>query len=148
MSANAKKLPTAPAPVSAAVSAVMRANRGRDTRPEMIVRRLVFRLGYRYRLHHQRLPGRPDIAFTRRRKAVFVHGCFWHQHRSAQCPLRSRPLSHLDYWDAKLKRNEERDIEKQEELRQIGWDIMIVWECEIQDALMLTRRIQEFLGPP
>jgi len=148
MSANRKQLPNVPAPISAAVSAVMRANRSEDTRPEMIVRRLLFRLGYRYRLHDRRLPGRPDVAFSRRRKVVFIHGCFWHQHRSSQCQLRSVPSSHIDYWNAKLKRNEERDIENQEQLRQSGWDILVVWECEIQDALTLARRLQGFLGPP
>jgi DNA mismatch endonuclease, patch repair protein len=126
----------------------MRGNRSRNTRSEMIVRRLLFRLGYRYRIHYQSLPGHPDIAFPGRRKAVLVHGCFWHQHPSESCPLRSHPQSHLEYWEAKLRRNVERDIANQEKLRMAGWDIIVVWECEIRDTSKLTYRLQEFLGPP
>lgn len=123
----------------------MRANRGRDTRPELIVRKLVSGLGYRYRLHSNHLPGRPDIALSRRKKAIFVHGCFWHQHGNRNCPLQSRPKSNLDYWNAKLTRNQERDVTNQAALKEMGWKMLIVWECETREIPPLTRRIKAFL---
>jgi DNA mismatch endonuclease, patch repair protein len=120
--------------------------RSRDTKPEMVVRKLVHGLGYRYRLHSRSLPGQPDLVFAARRKVILVHGCFWHRHR---CPLGDRlPKSRLDFWRPKLERNRTRDLRSLRALRRAGWAVMIVWECEIrkypQDVL--RERLGKFLG--
>lgn len=125
-------------------SEIMRAVKSRDTNPEMIVRRLVHRLGYRYRLHRQDLPGKPDLTFPGRRKVVFMHGCFWHGHdcaRGARVPKNNR-----DYWTAKIARNQARDANECERLRAMGWSVLTVWECEIKD-LGLESRLRAFLEP-
>ena len=137
-----------PTPTSEAASAVMRANRGRDTRPELAVRRLLFSLGYRFRVHLRTLPGRPDIVFTRRKKAVLVNGCFWHQHPSPICPLRSHPKSNTSYWSAKLQRNVERDRINERGLQDMGWKTITIWECEIPNHSLLLTRLTNFLGHP
>ena len=113
-------------------SEIMRAVKSRDTKPEMIVRRLVHGLGYRYRLHRPDLPGKPDLTFPGRRKVVFVHGCFWHGHdcaRGARVPNNNR-----DYWIAKIARNKAREAEDCDRLRDMGWSILTVWECETKSA--------------
>ncbi len=148
MSKQLQELPLPPLPQSAAVSATMRGNRSRNTRPELAVRRFLFGLGYRYRLHRSDIPGCPDIAFLSRRKVVFVHGCFWHQHLSEKCPLQSHPKSNLYYWRAKLKRNQHRDTAITEKLRAMKWKVLIIWECETQDDLRFTVRLRNFLGQP
>ena len=117
--------------------------RSKDTKPEMAVRRLVHGMGYRYRLHGQRLPGRPDMVFASRRKVIFVHGCFWHRHDD--CKLARLPKSKLDFWLPKLERNRERDREVQVELRGLDWTSLIVWECEVSDLESLAQRIVTFL---
>ena len=122
---------------------IMQAVRTRDTGPEMIVRRLLHRLGYRYRLHRKDLPGRPDVAFLSRRKAIFVHGCFWHGHG---CPKGRLPKSRLDYWESKLSGNKERDRRSEEELRSMGWDVLVIWQCETADLGDLAGRLHGFLG--
>jgi DNA mismatch endonuclease (patch repair protein) len=123
--------------------ACMAAIRDRDTEPEMIVRRLVHALGYRYALHKDALPGRPDLAFVSRRKAVFVHGCFWHGHR---CARGSRvPQQNREYWIAKIQRNRRRDRTVLKELQSIGWRTLIVWECELRSMPALVGRITRFL---
>jgi DNA mismatch endonuclease (patch repair protein) len=115
-----------------------------DSRPELIVRRLVRRLGYGYRLHRRDLPGSPDLVFAGRRKIVFVHGCFWHQHN---CALgNKRPFSRQEYWLPKLERNVSRDRESQRALRQDGWEVLVVWECEVADQPGLTVKLTRFLG--
>jgi len=122
----------------------MRAVKSKDTVPEMIVRRLVHRLGYRYRLHRQDLPGKPDLTFRSRRKVVFMHGCFWHGHscaRGARIPKNNR-----DYWTAKIARNKARDADNLDRLRDTGWSVLTVWECEIKDA-GLESRLRAFLQP-
>ena len=121
----------------------MQAVKSRDTGPEMLVRRLLHRMRYRYRLHRKDLPGTPDIVFTSRRKAIFVHGCFWHGHG---CPKGRLPKSRRDFWEAKLKGNRERDRRKEEELRSLGWSVLVVWQCETIDLETLSRRLQSFLG--
>ncbi len=122
----------------------MRAVKGRDTVPEMTVRRLTHGMGYRYRLHRKNLPGKPDLVFPGRRKVIFVHGCFWHQHH---CPRGERsPKSSRDYWIPKLKRNKQRDAENQSRLREMGWDVLVIWECEMKDRDTLKERIAVFLG--
>ena len=121
---------------------VMQAIKNKDTGPEMAVRRLVHRLGYRYRLHKKGLPGRPDLVFGGRKKIIFVHGCFWHAHT---CRYGRAPTSREEYWLPKLKRNKERDAENQEQLGKLGWSVMVIWECEIKDVAKLTDRITSFL---
>ena len=119
--------------------------RSKGTKPEMAVRRLVHSLGYRYRLHDKSLPGRPDLVFKSRRKVIFVHGCFWHRHGEG-CTLTRLPKSRLDFWRNKLEGNRRRDLENQEALRALGWDFLILWECELKDKDALSVRIREFLG--
>jgi len=118
--------------------------RTKDTKPELRVRRLVHSLGYRYRLHCGRLPGHPDLVFGTRQKVIFVHGCFWHRHRG--CPKCRMPKSRLRFWRPKLNANRERDIANQNKLAQLGWDYMIVWECELRGTDELASRIHSFLG--
>lgn len=118
--------------------------RSKNTKPEMAVRRLVHAMGYRYRLHSKRLPGRPDMVFSSRRKVIFVHGCFWHRHEG--CPKCRLPKSRLDYWLPKLEGNKARDAANQSELRKMGWDVLTVWECEIKDTEKLASKIAGFLG--
>jgi DNA mismatch endonuclease (patch repair protein) len=123
----------------------MKANKKRDTKPELLVRKLLHSLGYRYRLHARDLPGNPDIVFRARRKVIFVHGCFWHQHQHPNCNLRTHPKSNLSYWRPKLRRNQERDIENDRKIAALGWRAAIVWECELSDPLALEKRLRRFL---
>ncbi|WND78028.1 very short patch repair endonuclease [Thalassospiraceae bacterium LMO-SO8] len=120
--------------------------RGRDTKPEMTVRRMVHGMGYRYRLHGKGLPGKPDLVFRPKRKVMFVHGCFWHRHPDPECPLARMPKSRLDFWKPKLDGNRERDIRTQRKLEDQGWNVMVVWECQLRDREALGARIREFLG--
>lgn len=123
--------------------------RGKDTKPELLVRRLVHSMGYRYRLHSGKLPGRPDIVFSGRRKVIFVHGCFWHRHGEVTddtCPLTRTPKSRLDFWISKFEGNKERDRRNLASLREEGWSPLVVWECQTRDADVLARRIRSFLG--
>lgn len=119
--------------------------RGRDTKPEMVVRRLVHRMGFRYRLHDRRLPGAPDMVFPRLRKVVFVHGCFWHRHPDTSCKLARLPKSRLDFWLPKLQGNRERDLRHQAELGALGWRFHIVWECALRDIEQLENELRAFL---
>ena len=124
-------------------SAIMRSVKSTDTKPEMAVRRLAHRLGYRFRLHCKSLPGSPDLVFTRLRKVVFVHGCFWHGH---SCARGNRtPKNNRDYWVAKIARNRERDKTNRALLRAQGWGVYIVWECRIRDT-NLEEKLRLFLG--
>jgi len=116
--------------------------RGADTKPEMAVRRLVHAMGYRYRLHRGDLPGRPDMVFARRRKVIFVHGCFWHRHPAPNCPLARLPKSRLDFWRPKLEANRERDLRNEEELRAQGWDALVIWECQLRQRARLEEEIR------
>lgn len=125
-------------------SAIMRAVKSRDTGPEMELRRLIHRLGFRYRLHRKDLPGNPDLVFPRLRRVIFVHGCFWHGHH---CPRGDRvPQTNAEYWIAKIRRNRERDATITEVLKQQKWTTMIVWECELKDSIQLADRIHVFLS--
>lgn len=124
-------------------SKMMRAVKGRDTEPEMTVRRLTHGMGYRYRLHRKDLPGNPDLVFPTRRKVIFVHGCFWHQHH---CSRGARlPKSNRAYWIPKLRRNKQRDAEHQIRLREMGWSMLVIWECEVKHTDALRTRIRVFL---
>ncbi|NWG54132.1 MAG: DNA mismatch endonuclease Vsr [Hydrogenophilaceae bacterium] len=125
-------------------AAVMRAVKGRDTRPERMVRRLVHRLGYRYSLRRADLPGRPDIVCVSRRKAIFVHGCFWHGHH---CKRGARaPRANAAYWSAKIARNVARDARTLDALSALGWSSLVIWECELKDDAALAARIRGFLA--
>jgi len=124
-------------------SAVMRQVKGRDTRPELAVRRLTWRLGGRYRLNRADLPGKPDIVLAGRRLVVFVHGCFWHGH---DCARGARvPKANRDYWVAKIGRNRMRDAAARERLTALGWRVETVWECELRDAPALEARVAGWL---
>jgi len=118
--------------------------RSKDTKPEMVVRRLIHSLGFRYRLHRTDLPGKPDLVFSSRRKVIFVHGCFWHRH-GPTCPLTRLPKSRLDFWQSKLDKNRIRDGENFRLLRDAGWDILVLWECELGGMDTLKARITTFL---
>lgn len=126
-------------------SEIMRRVRSKDTRPEMSVRRMVYRMGYRYRLHDRRLPGSPDLVFRSRSKIIFVHSCFWHRHPDPQCRLARLPKSRLDFWIPKLEGNRERDLRNLELLRRSGWTVLVVWECSLRDADAVAQEISEFL---
>jgi len=124
-------------------SEIMARVRAKDTRPEMAVRRLIFALGFRYRLHERKLPGCPDLVFRSRRKVIFVHGCFWHRHTN--CALARIPKSRVDFWTAKLEGNRQRDERNKRALTREGWKVLIIWECQIADAARLEARIRRFL---
>jgi DNA mismatch endonuclease, patch repair protein len=117
--------------------------KGKDTKPEMFVRRLVYGMGYRYRLHAGTLPGKPDLVIRKRKCAIFVHGCFWHRHRG--CALCRLPKSHLNFWKPKLEGNRQRDLRNQRKLRKDGWRLLVIWECELSDEKKLRRTILNFL---
>lgn len=131
--------------VSERRSATMRAVKSRDTRPEMRVRRLLHRMGYRYRLQRKDLPGRPDIVFGPRRRVIFVHGCFWHGH---DCKRGARvPATNTAYWQAKIARNVDRHARQLEALITKGWAALTLWECELRDQDVLIERLKKFLDP-
>ena len=124
-------------------SEIMARVRSKNSRPELFVRKLVFALGYRYRLHAKDLPGHPDIVFRKRRKVIFVHGCFWHRH--ASCALARLPKSRLEFWVPKLEGNRKRDEKNKRELARRGWKVLIIWECQLKSPERLGARIGRFL---
>ena len=127
-------------------SRMMSSVRGRDTAPERAVRSALFTEGYRYRLHRRDLPGSPDIVLPRHRLAVFVHGCFWHGH---ECPKGRRPISNVDFWNAKLDRNMVRDSENRSGLEVVGWTVAVEWECAIPAGIeALLKFLTGRLMPP
>ncbi len=117
--------------------------RSKNMRPELAVRKLVFAMGYRYRLHGTGLPGHPDLVFSSRKKVIFVHGCFWHRHRG--CGLARLPKSRLEFWEPKLEGNRVRDEKNTEALARDGWKVLTVWECQLKDTAGLERRVRRFL---
>jgi DNA mismatch endonuclease, patch repair protein len=119
--------------------------RSRDTKPEVRVRKLLHAMGYRYRLHARELPGRPDVVFRRRRKVIFVHGCFWHRHSDPECRLARLPKSRQDFWLPKLEGNRKRDESNVEALQALGWSVLLVWECQIADREQLQNALRWFL---
>ena len=123
---------------------IMSRVKGRDTQPEKLVRSMAHRLGFRFRLHRRDLPGRPDIVFPRLRKAVFVHGCFWHGH--ARCRRSGRPMSNKAFWNKKLDGNMMRDKRDRAELRKRGWRVLVVWECQARRPQKLMTKLEGFLS--
>jgi DNA mismatch endonuclease (patch repair protein) len=125
-------------------SALMARVRRANTAPELAVRRSAHRLGYRFRLHRKDLPGTPDIVFPKARKVIFVHGCFWHRH--AGCGAASMPKTRSDFWQEKFIANIKRDGQKETELRNLGWQSLVIWECQTHDAVTLRNILSEFLA--
>jgi DNA mismatch endonuclease (patch repair protein) len=119
--------------------------KGKGSAAERYVRSLAHRMGYRFRLHGARLPGTPDMVFASRRKVMFVHGCFWHRHPDPNCPLARLPKSRQDFWIPKLEGNRERDLRKAGELDALGWQSLVIWECELRDTTSIENRIRTFL---
>lgn len=126
-------------------SRIMAAIRSKDTKPEMLVRRQIHKLGYRYRLHVSTLPGKPDIVLPRLRKIVDVRGCYWHLHSCGHCRL---PQTRGSWWAAKLYGNARRDRATLRKLRSAGWSVLIVWECQTKDVEQLKKRLRSFLEAP
>ena len=102
-------------------------------------------MGYRYRLHINELPGKPDLVFPKSKKVIFVHGCFWHRHHDVNCKLARLPKSRVDFWTKKLEDNRARDIAKHNQLLELGWEILIIWECQLSKTELLKSRINTFL---
>lgn len=118
--------------------------RGKNTKPELIVRSLLYRMGYRFRLHRRDLPGNPDIVLPKHKKVVFVHGCFWHGHKG--CPRAKRPGTNKAFWNEKLSKNIERDKRYLKELRRLGWEPLVVWGCQIKDVGALQSKLKLFMN--
>ncbi len=121
----------------------MAAIRSKGMKPEMAVRSLAHKLGFRFRLHRRDLPGAPDLVFPSKKKVIFVHGCFWHQH--SECREGRMPGTRREYWVPKLQRNMERDARNAELLREAGWQVLTVWECEIKDLPSVRQKLSKFL---
>lgn len=117
--------------------------RSKDTGPELAVRRLIYGMGYRYRLHARRLPGTPDLVFWGRKKVIFVHGCFWHGH--AKCRHARLPKSRIEYWKEKIVANKKHDAAVRRKLRNLGWRALVVWQCELKLPEHLMEKLSEFL---
>ena len=116
----------------------------KNTAPEVLVRRLIWQMGLRYRLHVNHLPGKPDIVFPKKKKIILVHGCFWHMH--TDCAGWRFPKSQQDYWVQKLQKNKRRDEINLKELNSLGWEVLVIWECEMKDRSQLAHRIEAFVG--
>lgn len=125
-------------------SANMRNIGSKNTAPEVLVRKIAHRLGFRFRLHDPKLPGKPDIIFPRLRKVIEVRGCFWHQHSA--CVDGRIPRSRTEYWREKLDRNVQRDADNLTKLQALGWDVLIVWECQVKDSTVLEDLLRSFLS--
>lgn len=128
---------------AAARSRIMRSIRKKNTKPELLVRKIVHALGYRFRLHRRDLPGSPDLVLPRHKKVIFVHGCFWHQHPG--CRKSTTPRFHTEYWGPKLARNIARDIRSAQELADLGWKSLVIWECELSKTDTLQYRLNSFI---
>jgi DNA mismatch endonuclease (patch repair protein) len=119
--------------------------RSKDTTPELTLRRLVHAMGYRFRLHRKDLPGKPDLVFSARKKVIFLHGCFWHQHKG--CREGRLPGTRVEYWAPKLARNRERDALSEAALKSLGWGVLTLWECEVEkDRAGVSKQLRRFLG--
>lgn len=118
--------------------------RQKNTKPELVVRRIAHALGYRFRLHRRDLPGKPDIVFPRHRLVIFVHGCFWHRHDD--CKLASTPKTRVDFWKKKFDNNVKRDVQVRENLERAGWRVETVWECETRDTIRIEQQLRDLLA--
>ena len=125
-------------------SQIMSRVSGKNTKPEIAVRSLLHNLGYRFRLHRKDLPGKPDITLPKHKKVIFVHGCFWHGH--ADCSRSKRPATNEEFWHEKLDKNIERDKATVNSLKELGWDVLTVWTCEVKDTNKLKNKLLSFLG--
>ena len=125
---------------------IMSAVKSKNTKPELLVRSTIHRLGYRYRIHVKGLPGRPDLFFSKRKKAIQVHGCFWHGH--AGCRRAKLPTTNVSFWREKISRNVSRDQKNSRMAKELGMEYLVIWECETRDLGALRRRLKEFLGKP
>ena len=125
-------------------SRIMRSVRSKDTKPEKLVRSLLHSLGYRFRLHASDLPGTPDIAFRRRRKAIWIHGCYWHGHG---CKKGRLPKTRLAFWSAKITANQQRDRRNQRGLEEMGWTYLVLWQCQLKNINAVSGELRRFLGP-
>lgn len=125
-------------------SQIMSRVSGKNTKPEIAVRSLLHNLGFRFRLYRKDLPGKPDITLPKYKKVIFVHGCFWHGHED--CPRSKRPLTNEEFWREKLDKNIERDKETLTALKELGWDVLTVWTCEVKDTNKLKTKLLSFLG--
>jgi DNA mismatch endonuclease (patch repair protein) len=122
----------------------MRLVKARDTRPELALRKLIYSLGYRYRVCDKSLPGRPDIVFKGKRKVIFVHGCFWHRHDG--CKMTRFPKTQREFWANKFLENQARDQRSFKKLEELGWQSLVIWECEMHDTVAVQHRVEGFLN--
>jgi DNA mismatch endonuclease, patch repair protein len=122
----------------------MAAVHSENTGPEMAVRRIAHALGYRYRLHDPKLPGKPDLVFPSKRKVIFVHGCFWHVHK--RCSRATTPRTRAKFWEQKLSGNVQRDVRNRRHLRKLGWTVLTIWQCELKNPTKLRKHLNEFLS--
>lgn len=121
-------------------SAIMASVKQRDTKQEVLVRKYLFSKGFRYRKNDKRLPGSPDIVLPKYKVAIFIHGCFWHGH---DCRAGHLPSSNNEFWEAKIERNRERDRQKEEQLRALGWNVIVIWQCELKNQAIAIGRLAE-----
>jgi DNA mismatch endonuclease (patch repair protein) len=124
-------------------SRIMSRIRGYDTEPELKIRSLIHRMGYRFRVHQDKLPGNPDIVLNKYKKVIFIHGCFWHGHKG--CIRSKRPTSNISFWQNKLDKNIARDKRVRRELRNLGWRYLVIWQCEVKKGDKLQKKIENFL---
>lgn len=117
--------------------------RSKNTKPELLVRKALWKMGYRYRIHYKELPGNPDIALTKLKTVIFIHGCFWHRHEN--CINASRPKTNSEYWENKITKNIERDEKHQNQLKKIGWKVIVIWECELTSDQIKNMKLLEKL---
>ena len=125
-------------------SRIMSRVTGKNTKPEILVRKMIHAMGFRFRIHRKDLPGRPDIVLPRFHKAIFVHGCFWHGHKG--CIRATRPTTNTDFWNKKIDSNMKRDRRNKEALKKDGWESLAIWACQLQNPETITNRIFNFLG--
>jgi DNA mismatch endonuclease, patch repair protein len=123
----------------------MQAIKSKNTKPELVIRKIIHGMGYRYRLHKKDFPGKPDLVFSVRKKVIFINGCFWHQHDDPNCKISRVPKSNHDFWLPKLKRTKERDLSNLKTMCQMGWKSLTIWECELKDMPMLKEKVRIFL---
>jgi DNA mismatch endonuclease (patch repair protein) len=123
---------------------IMSRVKGYDTKPELLIRSMIFRMGYRFRLHRNDLPGKPDIVLPKHKKIIFVHGCFWHGHKN--CARAKRPTTNEEFWNEKLDENIKRDKRYYRESRKLGWKVLVVWECETKNIDKLQKKLERFLN--